>query len=506
MQKLRLPVFLLESDSNMDRNNQSVVTRYAPSPTGFTHIGGARTALYAYLFARRNNGTFILRIEDTDQNRKVEEAVQHVQDSLRWLGISWDYGPDKPGPFGSCIQSERLDTYKKYAQQLVDRGLAYPDPYTEEQVTAFRAEAEMTKRPFLFRNHRPATFEAWDGSKPLRLLVSNVKRYEWHDAVRGTLSAGEEMLDDIILIKADGFPTYNFAHIIDDLEMGVTHILRADEFISSMPKFLSIYDALEIPYPTFATLPPIMGPDGNKKLSKRDGAKDLMDYAADGYLPEAMRNFLALIGWNPGGNDEIFPSHVGNDTLTQKFTLEKIQHSGGAFNEEKLRWMNREYLKMQSPEFIFEYFKEALTDRVTALPQYSSERLQKLVPAVFERIHTKVDIREAAEAGEYDWAFSTPEYDTAILQWKNDNSRAASLPRLQKLHELLSTADFTTTDTIRAAIWDYAEQVGKGEALWPLRVALSGRERSPDPFTIAFILGTEETLSRIKSACDKIEA
>jgi glutamyl-tRNA synthetase len=487
------------------KTNTPVVTRFAPSPTGYMHIGGARTALYAWLFARKHNGTFILRIEDTDKNREVQGAIEHIQKSLHWLGIEWDYGPDKPGSFGSCIQSERLDSYKKYAQQLVDKGLAYPDPYTEEEVAAFRAQAEVEKRPFLFRDHRPESFDTWDGTRPLRLKVPEVKRYEWQDAVRGKLSAGEEMLDDIILIKADGYPTYNFAHIIDDLEMGVTHILRADEFISSMPKFLSIYDALEIPYPVFATLPPIMGPDGKKKLSKRDGAKDLLDYAKDGYLPEAMRNFLALIGWNPGGNDEIFPSNDTDNSLMEIFSLERIQRSGGAFNEEKLRWMNREYLAKATPEFRFNYFKATLGERLTALPQYSEERLVKLVPAVFERIQNQVDIRTAEAAGEYDWAFAAPEYETALLKWKNDDSAAASLPRLQKLLELLPNAVFSSSDTIKTAIWDYAEEMGRGEVLWPMRVALSGRERSPDPFSIAYIIGKEETISRIKTACDKIE-
>jgi glutamyl-tRNA synthetase len=487
------------------KSDTPVVTRFAPSPTGYLHIGSARTALYAWLFARKHHGTFILRIEDTDKNREVTGAIQHIQDSLRWLDIDWDYGPDKPGPFGTCIQSERLDSYKKYAQKLVDKGLAYPDPYTEEEVTAFREQAETEKRPYLFRNHRPEKFETWDGTKPLRLKVPEIKRYEWTDAVRGKLSAGEEMLDDIIIIKADGYPTYNFAHIIDDLEMGVTHILRADEFISSTPKFLSIYDALEIPYPVFATLPPIMGPDGKKKLSKRDGAKDLLDYAKDGYLPEAMRNFLALIGWNPGGNDEIFPSNTQDDSLIQKFSLEKIQRSGGAFNEEKLRWMNREYLTRATPEFRFDYFKAALPENILALSQYSEERLTKLVPAVFERVQNKNDISDAARAGEYDWAFSVPQYETALLKWKNDDSAAASLPRLSRALDLLQNADFSTIDSIKTSIWPYAEEVGRGEVLWPLRVALSGRERSPDPFSIAYILGKEETISRIKTACDKIE-
>ncbi|MCB9810443.1 glutamate--tRNA ligase [Candidatus Nomurabacteria bacterium] len=490
----------------MDHKNTTnkVVTRFAPSPTGFLHTGSVRTALYAYLFACKNNGTFILRIEDTDKAREVDGAVQHIQDSMRWLGIEWNYGPDKPGPFGSCIQSERLGSYKKYAQQLIDKGLAYPDPYTQEEIESFRELAKNEERPFLYRHHRPEKFDEWDGTKPLRLKTPEIKRYEWNDVVRGKLSAGEEMLDDFIIIKADGYPTYNFAHIIDDLEMGVTHVMRGEEFISSTPKYLSLYDALEIPYPTFVTLPPIMGPDGKKKLSKRDGAKDLLDFKKEGYLPEAMRNFLALIGWNPGGNDEIFPSSESENTLVEKFSLEKIQRSGGAFNEEKLKWMNKEYLLRQNQDFLLTYLKEAIPDTITSLPQFSDERLKKLSPVVFERIHNKAEIVEASEAGEYDFAFSAPEYEKELLLWKNDSSVEESLPRLKKTAELLNDADFRNTETIKQSIWQYAEEVGRGEVLWPLRTSLSGRKQSPDPFTLAYILGKEETISRIQTACDKI--
>lgn len=485
----------------MDHNNNTaVVTRFAPSPTGFIHIGNIRTALYAYLFARKNNGTFILRIEDTDKNREVKGSIQHIQESMKWLGLDWDIGPDNPGAHGSCLQSDRLAIYKSYAEKLVAKGLAYPDPFTSDETEIFRQQAEAEKRPFLFRNHRPEKIEIWDGVRPLRFRVPEIKRYEWNDVVRGKLTAGEEMLDDFIIIKADGYPTYNFAHIIDDLEMGVTHVMRGEEFIASTPKFLSLYDALEIPYPIFVTLPPIMGPDGKKKLSKRDGAKDILEYRTDGYLPEAMRNFLTLIGWNPGGEQELFP----NDELIKAFSLEKIQRSGGAFNEEKLRWMNKKYLDVQKPEFRLNYFIEALPDKVKNLPQYSAERVAKLCPIAFERIHNMVEIREAAEAGEYDWAFATPEYNVELLKWKNDASVNDALPRLQAVAKLIVDADFRVVDGIKESVWSYAEEVGRGEVLWPLRTALSGRERSPDPFTLAFILGKEETLSRIQLACDKI--
>jgi len=487
---------------NQNQNTEKrVVTRFAPSPTGFMHIGNVRTALFAYLFARKQNGTFILRIEDTDKNREVEGSISHIQQSLHWLGIEWDFGPDKPGPFGSCLQSDRLNIYNKYAEQLVAKGLAYPDPYTSEELEKFRAEASADKRPFLFRDHRPPALGKWDGTQPLRFKVPEVKRYEWNDVVRGKLSAGEEMLDDIIIIKADGYPTYNFAHIIDDFEMGVTHVMRGEEFISSTPKFLSIYDALEIPYPVFATLPPIMGPDGKKKLSKRDGSKDLLEYRTDGYLPEAMRNFLALIGWNPGGEQELFPG----DDLIKAFSLEKIQRSGGAFNEDKLRWINKQYLDKLPTGFKSEYLEDALPEQSKSLPQFSIERVEKMTSLVFERIHNKVEIREAAEAGEYDFAFVAPDFEKQLMKWKNDESVVEVLPRLQKVTELLQEADFSSPDTVKSAIWEYADATGRGEVLWPIRTALSGRERSPDPFTIAYIIGKEETLSRIKTACDKIQ-
>lgn len=480
--------------------NQKIVTRFAPSPTGFLHIGGVRTALYAYLFARKMGGTFILRIEDTDKNREVEGSIAHIQESLKWLGLEWDYGPDKSGSFGSCLQSDRLNIYKKYALQLIEKGFAYPDPYTSEELAAFREKAQEEKRPFLFRDHRPEVFEEWDGTKPLRFKVPEIKRYTWHDEVRGELSAGEEMLDDFILIKTDGYPTYNFAHIVDDLEMGITHVMRGEEFISSTPKFLSLYDALSIPYPLFVTLPPIMGPDGKKKLSKRDGAKDLLEYRTDGYLPEAMNNFLALIGWNPGGTKEVFSM----TELVDIFTLDKIQKSGGAFNEEKLKWINKEHLAHLSDADFFTYAQRALPSELTDLPSYSKDRLVRLLPTIRERIHVAKEITSAAEGGEYTWVFVPPQIDTELLKWKNDAYVSAALPRLTQASILLKDADFESPESIKAALWSYVEEVGKGELLWPLRVSLTGRQFSPDPFTCAHILGKEETLLRIQNACDKI--
>jgi len=482
-------------------NDNKVVTRFAPSPTGFLHIGGVRTAIYSYLFAKKHGGEFILRIEDTDKKREVAGSIEHIIESLHWLNIDWDYGPDKPGSFGSCKQSERLDIYRQYAKNLLEKGMAYPDPYTTQEVEAFKEAAMAEKRPFLFREHRPETFAEWDGNQPLRFKVPEIKRYHWHDGVRGDLEAGEEMLDDFIILKADGFPTYNFAHIVDDYEMGVTHVMRGEEFISSTPKFLSLYDALEIPYPKLVTLPPIMGPDGKKKLSKRDGAKDILDYRADGYLPEAMFNFLALIGWNPGGEQEIFKLNE----LIELFSIDKIQRGGGAFNIEKLDWMNRQHLQALSEEEWFEYIKNALPESLTKASQYSEDRLQKLIPTIKERVSNAKEIEAAAEAGEYDFAFSKPEVALTMLTWKNDTDINQVLPRLSEALAVLKNTEFTSSENIKESLWSLAEKLGKGELLWPLRVALTGKEKSPDPFIVAYILGKEETLTRIQNACDKIK-
>lgn len=224
----------------------SVRTRFAPSPTGYIHVGNVRSALFPYLLARQQKGQFILRIEDTDQARFVEGAEDLILDTLEWLGIDWDEGPRKGGNVGPYVQSERRDIYKKWADKLVEKGLAYADPYTPEQVQGFREEAMANKKPFLYRDHRPEQPPVWDGTQPLRFKVTNIQRYEWHDPIMGDLSAGPEVLDDFILVKADGLPTYNFAHIVDDAEMGVTHVIRGLEYISSIPRYLSLYEALGI--------------------------------------------------------------------------------------------------------------------------------------------------------------------------------------------------------------------------------------------------------------------
>jgi glutamyl-tRNA synthetase len=479
--------------------DKKVVTRFAPSPTGFMHIGGIRTALFAYLWARKNNGTFILRIEDTDRDREVAGSIEHIQESLRWLGIDWDFGPEKAGAFGSCIQSKRLETYIAAARELLANGYAYPDPYTSEEITGFRALAESEKRPFLMRNHRPEQFLEWDGKTPLRFKVPTIKRFQWHDEVRGDLQAGEEAVDDFILIKGDGYPTYNFAHIIDDQAMGVTHIFRGDEFISSTPRFLSLYEALGIEHPQFVTLPPILRDDKTKKLGKRDGAKDILEYRNEGYLPDAMVNFLALIGWNPGTEQELF----SREELLAAFEISRIQTHGGSFNEEKLQWLNREYLLKKTPEELLDYLKKPFQEslRLRGI-EASGESIMSMLPIIRDRMQVLSDVLEMVGAGEFDFYFKDPEVDSVKILGTGANVTATLTHLAYVLEQLTALPDdsFKNPEHIKSAIWEYATTNGRGNVLWPLRFALTGRERSPDPFTVASIIGKQSVQRRITSA------
>lgn len=267
-------------------------------------------------------------------------AREHLIKSLLELGLEYDEGPEKGGPFAPYTQSERLESYQRWAQKLIDAGRAYADPYSPEEVQAYRDQAKAEKKPFLYRNHRPENPPAWDGTRPLR-FKSDPKPYDWHDAVMGKLHAGPEVIDDFVLIKSDGFPTYNFAHIVDDAEMEITHVIRGQEFLASVPNYLNLYEALGLEQPVLATMPHVLGPEGTKKLSKRDGAKDVLEYTRDGFLPVALVNFIASLGWNDGTEQEIF----SREELIAKFSLEKVQKSGARFDERRLEWMNGVYIR-----------------------------------------------------------------------------------------------------------------------------------------------------------------
>lgn len=471
-------------------NEKKVVTRFAPSPTGFMHVGNLRTALYAWLWAKKNNGTLILRIEDTDKEREVAGAREHILKVLNWVGINWDEGPDIGGPHAPYVQSERLDLYKKYAQKLIDKNLAYPDPYSNDEVDGFREKAELDKKAFLFREHRPENFEKWDGTKPLRFKVPEIKSYKWHDLVFGDLSAGPEALDDFVLIKSDGFPTYNFCHIVDDIEMGVNCVIRGQEYIASIPKFISLYEALEVEPPEFVCLPHIMDKDGNKKLGKRDGAKDALEYRGEGYLPEAMVNFLALLGWHPSSDQEVFTV----EELIKNFDIERIQKSGAQWDDVKLDWINKEHIKK-----LAERNPEELKNKIF---EYLPKELQnsKLISIITERISKFSDVKKMVEAGELDFFYKKPEYEKSKLIFKNTSQEKISenlklaVSALEKIDE-----NNFELNKIKEVLMEVANGLeSRGELLHPIRYALSGLDKSPDPFIIADILGKNETISRLQ--------
>lgn len=480
----------------------SVVTRFAPSPTGFMHVGGVRTALFAWLLAQQakqnndGNGTFILRIEDTDKAREVPGSIAQIENSLKWLGLSWDEGVDKGGPQAPYLQSERLAIYKEWAQKLIDSGRAYADPYTPEELTAFREQAKAEKRPFLFRHHRPENPPAWDGTQPLR-FTSEPKSYTWHDAVMGDLSAGDDAIDDFILIKSDGYPTYNFCHIVDDALMGVTHVLRSQEFISSTPKFLNLYEALGITRPTLATLPFVMAIDGKKKLGKRDGAKDILEYAKEGYLPETMINFLATLGWNDGTEQEVFT----RDDLIAKFSLERVQKSPARFDEQRLLWLNGQHIRALSLSDLSArvtgfWPESAMQDNIT------NDYRMRVLALVQDRLKTLGDLPGLTQ---YFFADPTPDItlisgNKQLKKLDGDELRTLLAATAQKFDTLDSTA--WTAETIQNALNELLDETGQkpGILFSLIRIAATWAPFSPALNETLALIGKSTTLQRVHAA------
>ena len=472
-----------------------VRTRFAPSPTGYIHVGNVRAALFPYLLAKQQGGKFILRIEDTDQARFVEGAEDLILDTLEWLGVDWDEGPRKGGDFGPYIQSERRDIYKKWAQKLVDKGLAYADPYTPEQVQGFREEAIANKQPFLYRNHRPEKPPVWDGSQPLRFKVTNIKRYEWHDPIMGDLSAGPEVLDDFILIKADGLPTYNFAHIVDDAEMGVTHVIRGLEYISSIPRYLSLYEALGLDVPVLACMPHIMAPDGKKKLGKRDGAKSVTDYRTAGILPEAMLNFLASMGWNDGTEQEIF----SKDELIEKFSLERVQRSGARFDEQRLLWMNGYWIRSLTLDDLsgrtVNYWPE---EARTA----STDMKQQILRLVQDRLKTLAELPMMTR-----YFFSQPTVRSELITSNKQLKKLSADERtalLKQAYDTLAALGSWDSDAVQQTLNHLLETTGQkpGVLFSLIRIVTTWAPFSPQLSDTLALLGRDTTLARIAQAIE----
>lgn len=473
----------------------NIRTRFAPSPTGYMHVGGVRTALFAWLLAKKHNGTFILRIEDTDRERLVPGSTNQIEQSLRWLGIDWQEGVDIGGPNGPYIQSERLDIYNQWARKLIEKGRAYADPYTKEQLEEFRNRAMADKKPFLYRDFRPENPPVWDGTTALR-FKSDPKPYKWTDAVMGEMSTGPEVVDDFILVKSDGFPTYNFCHIIDDMLMGITHVLRSQEFISSMPKYLNLYEALEITPPVFATLPYVMSIDGKKKLGKRDGAKDILEYRADGFLPEALVNFLATLGWNDGTEQEIYSV----DELISKFSLERVQKSPARFDERRLLWVNGQWIRKISIDELYErcrdYWPEVASNADEA-------RKRKILEVVKDRLKTLADLPLMTSyfftEAHVNWEMAKRDKQISKLS----DSEIKSL--LQQTKEHLTHTDFDP-ESLQNALNSLLESTGQKPAVLfgLIRLAVTWAPFSPALNETLAILGHDTILERLSNAIDSL--
>ena len=473
--------------------SKGVRTRFAPSPTGFLHVGGVRTALFAWLIAREARGHFILRIEDTDRTRHIEESEQHIIDSLKWLGLDWDEGPYR--------QSERLDIYREWAQKLINTGRAYADPTDENQLNRLREQSRVDKKPFLYREHRPPKPPAWDGRQPLRFR-SEPKAYRWRDEVMSNLSSGPEAIDDFIIIKTDGFPTYNFAHIVDDYEMKVTHITRTQEFLPSVPKFLNLYEALGIDRPKLATLPYVLATDGKKKLSKRDGAKDILDYRREGYLPEALINFMASLGWNDGTEQEIFSLNE----LIAKFNLSQVQRSGAKFDEQRLVWMNGHYIRAQSLESLAKSAEEFWP----AEAKNFDEKYKKAVLALMqERLKFLAELPELSA-----FFFREPDEKDLAGLYKNPPdkqlkavARSKYYEMVQAAHEELQQSDFSEQD-LKTRLNNLMKKLdSQPGVLFPLvRIAVSGAESTPEIAPTLSVLGKQKSLKRLRRALALLKA
>jgi glutamyl-tRNA synthetase len=463
-------------------------TRFAPSPTGYLHVGGIRTAVFAWLVARQSGGQFILRLEDTDKRREVAGSDKHLLESLHVLGLDDDEGPDKGGPCAPYRQSERLASYKEAARQLIDAGRAYADPYTQEEVQKFREEAQAAKKPFLYRDHRPENPPEWDGKTPLR-FKSDPKPYEWHDEVMGDLSTGPEVIDDFILIKSDGYPTYNFAHIVDDAAMKITHVIRGQEFLASVPNYLNLYEALGLAPPVFATVPHILGAEGNKKLSKRDGAKDVLDYIRDGFLPDALVNFIASLGWNDGTEQEVF----SRQELIEKFSLDRVGRGGAHFDERRLMWLNGHYIREMPIDDLYGKVSGFWPESAES---YDDAYKKRALALVQERLKFFAELPELTNFFFEDLPVD-PKLITEHKQLKKlDKSELKDL--LEQAKTALGASDFSASD-LTERLNKLLEQTGQKPAvLFSLvRIATTQAPASPGLADTLAVLGKERSLKRL---------
>ncbi len=506
------------------KTTDSVRVRYAPSPTGPLHVGGARTALFNYLFARKNNGRFILRIEDTDLERSDPKWEKDIIETLKWLGILWDEGPkmtmtydndndkrDYIGDYGPYRQSERKEIYEKYITKLYDEGYLYWCFCTKEELEAQRqdqmARGEAPRYTGRCRNLSSKEQEKLrkEGKKGILRFKVPEKIIKINDLIRGELEFDTSLIGDIVVARDFATPFYNLAVVIDDFEMKINYVIRGEDHISNTPKQIVFQEALGFPRPNYAHLPLILGPD-RSKLSKRHGVVKVSDYREEGYLPEALVNFMALLGWNPGTKEEIFSM----EELVERFSLERIQKGGAIFNIERLNWMNGYYIR-RTPlaELTEKCIPYLLKNQISKVKNQKFRIIKtgevvdfnylKNIVALFqERLKKLSEISELA-----DFFFKDKlEYDKSLLFWKDmqEKDLQKSLKKCYKTLKKIKENEWQREKIREALLKEAEKEIDRGRLLWPLRVALSGKKFSPPPFEIAEILGKEKTLKRIEEA------
>lgn len=445
----------------------NIVTRIAPSPTGHLHIGTARTALINYLFARKHGGTFIIRSEDTDRARSTKEFEAEILEGLAWLGMEHDE---------FYRQSDRTDIYRNHLEAIIETGKAYLSKEESKAEAGKMVEVVRLKNP-----NATITF---------------------HDIVRGDITFDTTELGDFVIARNLDDALYHFTVVVDDFLSGVTHVIRGEDHISNTPRQILIQEAIGASRPEYAHLPLILASD-RSKMSKRHGSTAIEEYRNEGFIAPGIVNYLAMLGWNPGTEQEVFTM----PELIDAFDIGKIQKSGAVFDREKFLWYNREHIRRMTDEMLADLVLDSIPESFRGTDRATITGVMPLLGIVRERAYTLNDVREAVTNGELEFAFHMPAYEVELLKWKKDASVTDSLPRLQRaLEHFEQMPETPTPEEAKAELWDLAESIGRGELLWPLRIALSGKERSPDPFTLISILGRQESLNRIREACVKIES
>lgn len=491
-----------------------IKTRFAPSPTGLLHVGGLRTALFSYLFAKHHKGTFLLRVEDTDQERFVEGGVENILNSLKWAGIEPDEGllltPDgktaERGKNGPYTQSKRLPIYTKHIEELIAKGHAYFCFCKKERLDELRKMQELNKQATGYDGHcrmidsdESKTRAQKGEAHVVRMKMPEEGTTVCHDLIRGDVEFDNKLIDDQIILKSDGFPTYHFAVVVDDHLMGITHVIRGEEWIPSTPKHIVLYEMFGWDVPAFAHLPLLVN-EKKQKLSKRHGDVSVEDYKEKGYLPEALVNFVAFLGWNPGDDHEVFTM----DELIHAFSLEHASKSAAVFNVEKLNWYNKEYMTRMDTRKLTEraipfFINAGLINEQLTMSNEQKKWLMKVVELEKSRANTLSELVHAVE-----FIFTkTLQYDRALLAWKKSTLPDAQ-EKIRLLIEQLDNISETEWDkkTLESKVgeWIKENNFDIGGVLWPMRVALSGQKNSPGPFEIADVLGKEKTLARLQHA------